>query len=161
MLSKCCCCIPLRTGCIILAVLGILSGIGMLIKGYSDWPYVIEAIVSFAASGPLLFGAIQNNQRAVLVGLIADALLIVFSIVFGIIAIASVETVIPELANNCDGIPDFDQLGVSCDDFKSTMKVTVAAAFVVGGLFNIYFWICIYSFYAELKTTTNNPASIA
>ena len=155
MVSKCCCCIPLRTGCIILGVLGILSGIGLLATEWRQWFYVIEAVIFFAAYGPLLFGAIQYNQRAVLVSLGSCALLILYGTVIGIIiAMPRIETFRPELANNCAGVTSVERGGISCDDFT---QITDVSAFLIGSVLDIYFWICMYSFYKDLKTGANNP----
>jgi hypothetical protein len=158
MLSKCCCCIELRTGCIILGVLGILTGFSLITKGPYDSLYIIGAIFYVLRVSteylPLLFGAIKFNQRALLVSLVAGFLLTVLGVVYLIIvmAIVDIETLAPKLANGCRGVEDFHQLGMSCEDFKSMVKITTASILLAGGALEIYFLLCVYSFYKELKT---------
>ena len=154
MLSKCCCCIPLRVGSIILAVLGIIGGL-LNIGYYSNWGYVVFGIFYFIANGCLLYGAIKNNHAWVLVYLVFSGISIVLEILFGILVLASVEYLVPMFANNCALINDElrdQKLSIEdCDTLKSATEWTLAAVFMIGALFNIYFWICNLSFYKELK----------
>merc|ERR1712038_526438 len=39
----------------------------------------------------------------------------------------------------------------NCDDFTREVTNELAATYLVSGLISIYFWICSYSFYQELK----------
>merc|ERR1712126_545788 len=87
MLSVCCCCVPLRTGSIILAVLGILQGLGSF--GQGNWPYIISEIIALAYGGCLLFGAIKYHEKAVLVALIIQGVMLAISALFCIIILAS------------------------------------------------------------------------
>ena len=96
MLSKCCCCVPLRTGSIILAILGIIGGIITLVSAGGQWVYIVNAIFNLIAYGALLLGALRSNDRAVLVNLVFTGLAIAMGIVFGIIVIASITTIVPE-----------------------------------------------------------------
>ena len=152
MLSKCCCCIPLRTGSIILAILGILGGIGSFATSRGQWPYIITGIFYLLSYGPLLYGALKYNEKAVLMSLACTAVSIFLGIVFTIIAIANIDTISPQLANNCAAIIDeLNQMGLTCDQFKATAVGVAAGTFIVGSFLNVYFWICNYSFYKELK----------
>ena len=95
MLSKCCCCIPLRTGSLILAILGILGGIGMFAQSRGEWASIIQGVFYLLAYGSLLYGALKYNEKAVLMSLACTALCIVLGIVICIIAIANIETITP------------------------------------------------------------------
>ena len=156
MLSKCCCCVPLRTGSLILAVLGILGGFGMMRTG--AWYDILDGVLCLIAYGALLFGAIKYHQGAVLVNLVFSAITIVLGILFVIIALASLETFVPQLRDNCASIPDLNQTGMTCSQLKSITVGTVAGTYAVGSLLSIYFWFCNYSFYLELKKGGGNPA---
>ena len=170
MLSKCCCCVPLRTGSIILAVLGILGGVGLFVGSQGFWYNIVLGVVYIIGYPALLFGAIKYNDKAVLVSLVCTAIIIVIGTVFGIIIIASTETLIPELANNCASTVDVSTNGGNgqidfsgvCDALKNVARITTivvaAVIFFSSALLNIYFWICIYSFYKELKGGNVNPA---
>ena len=152
MLSKCCCCIPLRTGSLILAILGILGGIGMFAQSRGEWASIIQGVFYLLAYGSLLYGALKYNEKAVLMSLACTALCIVLGIVICIIAIANIETITPQLANNCAAIIDeLKKLDITCDAMKSYTIGVTAGAFIIGSLLNVYFWICNYSFYKELK----------
>ena len=119
MLSKCCCCVPLRTGCIILGVLGALGGIGLILKGYTDWYNIVVGILQILAYGLLLFGAIKNNTTAVLVHLVASAINIMLSIVLGIVARVRIDILIPDIDNRCQSMPqELRQLGLTCEHLK-------------------------------------------
>ena len=152
MLSKCCCCVPLRTGSLIMAILGILGGIGFFALSGGEWAYIIQGIFYLLAYGPLLFGALKYNEKAVLVSLAITALSIAIGIIFCIIAIANIETIVPQFANDCASIIDeLHRMNLTCDQYKSATIGIAAGSFIIGSLLNVYFWICNYSFYKELK----------
>ena len=152
MLSKCCCCVPLRTGSIILAILGILGGIFAFAISRGQWSSIVEGIFYLLSYGFLLFGAIKYNEKAVLVCLVLSAASIILGVVFCIIAIANIEMIAPKLANDCAAmIDELNKLGMTCDQFKSTTIGIVAGTFIGSSLVSAYFWICNYSFYKQLK----------
>ena len=152
MLSKCCCCVPLRTGSLILGILGVLGGILSFATSRGDWSSIIQGIFYLLSYGFLLFGAIKYNDKAVLVCLVLTAVSIVLGVVFCIIAIANIETIAPQLANNCAAmIDELNKLGMTCDQFKSATIGTLAGTYIAASLVNVYFWICNYSFFKELK----------
>lgn len=148
MLSKFCCCVPLRNGSIVLAILGILGGILYLATSQGESHKIVWGIFLLLVYGSLLYGALSYNKNAVLVCLVFEGMTIVLGIIFGILAIASIDTLVPQLENNCADI--IDKGGLTCDQFKFAL-FTTAGVFIAGSLLNIYFWICIYSFYKELK----------
>ena len=153
MLSKCCCCVPLRTGSIILAILGIIGGIITLVSAGGQWVYIVNAIFNLIAYGALLLGALRSNDRAVLVNLVFTGLAIAMGIVFGIIVIASITTIVPEFHNNCAAMASqIKQQNITCDQLKAATTGITAAVLFIGSALNTYFWICNYSFYLELKS---------
>ena len=156
MLSKCCCCVPLRNGSIVLAVLGILIGIligiGSFAKSGGFGLHIIVAIFYLLAYGALLFGAIKYNDKAVLFNLVLTAIIIVLEIVGAIIVLSSIETFVPELASCLSHMPE------SCDQIKAAAVGTAAGICIVSSVLNGYFWVCNYSFYKELKEGNANPA---
>ena len=165
--SKCCCCIPLRTGSLILAIFGLLGGIWNLYSGIAVatgtagaavWFNIIDGIFYLIAYGSLLFGAIKYHQRAMQVNLVFTAIIVVVEVISAILIFASIETYLPEFRNNCAALGGLNQSVFTCDQLKSTAIGTAAATVIVGTLLNIYFWFCNYSFYLELKTGGGNPA---
>ena len=159
MLSKCCCCVPLRTGSIILAILGLLGGIGTFATSKGFWGSYILGVVYLVAYGALLFGAIKNNDKAVLINLVFTGIIMVLTVILGIIVIASIGIFAPGLENNCAAIASWlRQNQITCDQFKGTTIGRAAGIFFVSALINGYFWLCNYSFYKELKGGNANPA---
>ena len=157
MLSKCCCCVPLRTGSLVIAVLGILGAFGIFVSSNNtqaykciykcididtgpQWANIVEGIFLLLPYGFLLFGALINNDKAVLVCLVLTALSIIIGIIFGIIAILNIETLFPELAAWSKNHPIW-----------SYARSVEASKLMCPSLVQVYFWICIYSFYKELK----------
>ena len=161
MLSKCCCCVPLRTGSIVLGVLGLLGGFGNFLQAGGSWAYIILGIFYLIAYGALLFGAIKYNDKAVLVNLVVTAIIIVLGVVFAIIILVDIEVVVPEFANNCAFFAE--ELGQAitvetCDQLKALTGGGTAAVYFFAALLNSYFWVCNYSFFKELKGGSANPA---
>ena len=154
MLSKCCCCVPLRTGSLVIAVLGILGALVFLALSKGEWLSIVDGIFFLLPYAFLLFGAIKYNDKAVLVCVVLTALSImiidasiILEIVFGIIAIVD-----PELAD-CKALNEV-LFFYDCDElrFSTIVKEAVKLIGLIGlSLINIYFWICNYSFYEELK----------
>ena len=150
MLSKCCCCVPLRTGSLVLAIVGILSGFFYFARGF--WPDIIQGIFYLIAYGFLLFGVLKYHEKAVLMCLVFTAVGIVEGIIMGIVAIASIDSLVPQLANNCAGFIDkSNPTQVNCDQLRTAAIGGAAGTLIIGSLLNVYFLICNYSFYKELK----------
>ena len=152
MLSKCCCCISLRTGSVILGVLGLIGAIVTLCYSGGNSGYLTSGIIYFISHSFLLYGAVRNNYTAVLVYLVFTGIGIVLDLMFGILVLASVGILVPALDNDCALIQDdIRGQGISCDAFISATVGILASVFIITGLLNIYFWICCWSFYKELK----------
>ena len=152
MLANCCCCVPLRTGSIILGVVGILGGIVTLVSSGGHWFYIVDSIFYVIAYGALLLGALKYNQKLVLLNLVLSALGVAMGIIFGIVAICFVTAFVPELKNNCSTIQDqLIRTHITCEQFKGATIGTTAAVFFIASGLNMYFWICNMSFYKELK----------
>ena len=147
MLSKCCCCVPLRTGSLVLGILGILGAIEQFAQ--PSWGNVVVGMFYLNASGALLFGAIKYNAVAVLVNLVCTANIIVLELVLAIVAISQ----IVQLSQITNGLQDQQAIG-----YQQTVLVTNMASCIVGAVLNAYFWVCNYSFYKELKGGNENPA---
>ena len=109
-----------------------------------------------------------------MVNLVCTAITIVIQIVMAIILFLGNKTIIPVFANNCVASANgLAQENVTCDEQKSyeigPMPVLAEIVFA-SSLLSVYFWICNYSFYKELKrgsykglsregsTVSTNPA---
>ena len=149
MLSKRCCCIPLRIGSIILAVLWISQGIYQLVTSGEQWPNIISGIIVLILSGCLLFGELKYNLKEVLDSLVMEGVLIVIYTIFVIIILVNIESVVPNLANDCEGFRNIS--GSQCDELKSAIVGSTAGIYIGSNLLHVYFWICNCNFYKELK----------
>ena len=153
MIKKCCCCVPLRSGSIVLSVLGLMGGVGMMLRGFSDWSNVVSGILHILAYATLMYGCLKNHPTAVLVYLVLDALSIIVTIVIAILCIAAVPFMFPDLADTCVQLKYTTE---ECDVFKEYAPGFAASIFVGIAILNTYFWVCVFSFYKELKSGVGN-----
>ena len=160
LLNKCCFCVPHRTGCIIMAILGILGGVSMIGASKDHTTSVIDGIFHLVAYGFLLHGALENSKKSVLVSIICTGVVVAFGLLFGLIAIANIDVLAPYLANGCktylsqwnkNGEIKENFTSKDCDNLAREVTNQLVTSFFVSGLISIYFWICTYSFYQELK----------
>lgn len=131
MLSKCCCCVELRTGAIVIAVLQILGALGNLSNGLS-WETLIYAVIGVACGACLLFGAIKNNAVGTLINLILTAIGIVWTIIIAAIFF-------------------YGSAVAYHSDQATAWAIAGVVSLICAGL-NIYFWICVFSFHKEIKS---------
>ena len=78
-LNKCCCCVDLRTGSIVIAVLGLLGSFGNWGSGIVVG--VITIVAGVASNVCLLHGAIKYNRITTLIYLVMEGIFIVLYIV--------------------------------------------------------------------------------
>ena len=130
--SKCCCCIPLQTGSIILSILGILGFVGIIYQGLSFEGGVMQAstlnislgIIVLVSAGCLLFGSVSQHPTPLLICLIIWAIMLVAGVVLVVYEFVKASAIAPE--------------------YFATLFITT--------LINVYFWICNYSFYMQLNS---------
>ena len=134
--SKCCCCIDLRNGVIVIAVLHILGALGVL--GYiTFWGTIIELIVGLLAGTTLLYGAIKYNTTAIIIHIVLAVIEIInFLAVASLLLILAYGFGEPSLAYHI---------------------IFLGSPVVIGGIL-IYFIVCVYKFYKETKSGTIIPA---
>ena len=148
--KKCCCCVDLRTGAIVMAILQLIGGAGMFGMG-AEWQNILSALVGVGAGVCLLFGAIKYHQMATLVYLVlqmVEIVLIGVAMLVGIIAGTAVTVAVsdhPDLQGNQD-VQGAVQVG------GAIVVVLTMIPFGIIALFYIYFWVCAFSFYKGLKT---------
>ena len=136
-LDKCCCCIDLRVGAIVIAILEIIGGLCNFGNMQGNvWGSVICAIASILAGLCLLFGAIKYNQVAVIVNLVFSMIAIVF---YAIVAIMVF------IAAGLYG----SQRGAQPEAVGAV--IVAGVVIVIAILLMIYFWICVFSFLKGLK----------
>ena len=137
-LKKCCCCVDLRTGAILMAIVEIIGGLGMFGKSQLGWHDVLNNVFAIGAGVCLLFGAIKYHQLATQVYLVLQMIAIVLTgvgIIYAIVVFAALS-------------------GAAV-----TLIVIPLIIYVIFASVHIYFWVCVFSFYKAMKTgTIKSPA---
>ena len=138
--QKCCCFVPLRIGCIILASVGIIFGCCSF-AATRDWPAIVYAVVCLLSGVSLLYGAIQHNEYGVFIYFIACGIqttVATIIAIFWFVYLSQIEVY-------------KDQLDV-CMDYKANCQtlVVVMAIFslFVAGI-NAYSFTVAVSFYVN------------
>lgn len=171
--TKCCCCVELRIGAIIIAILDLLIGIPYFAVAIwasvgithvttdvytSDTPIysvfiaitVFNYLTSVVALGMglcLLLGSIFHNKIAILVYLVVKMIGIVVASIGLIVGIAGAILVGVALSLN-------DRNTIIHPSYGLLAAIICAIVFTfISILLQIYFWICVYAFYTrELKS---------
>ena len=154
--TKCCCCLPLRTGCIVIAILTIAYSFTWYIFGSRGgrflgtrigYGYIVPINLWGLAEGTcLLIGALLNNATLVLVHFILAIIGTVGTLILVIVNSA--------LANYSIGTPTQDEkVGAG---LVVVIWVSIITFIVIACLVRIYFIVVAWFFYKELKTGGEN-----
>ena len=138
--SRCCCYFDLRSGAIIIAVLDIVGGTCAIAAG-TYWHSCVLAAVSFVSGAFLLMGAIRYDRIATLLSLISLMITIVFYAITAILL--------------CVHCSDVDKNG---DPDCEKEFITAGVFFFAGGFVNIYFWLCVFTFYEGIRSGVIHPS---
>ena len=155
MLAKCCCCIPLRTGCIIHSILGIFGGLSFLGDGF-NWENAIFSIIYCATHAFLIFGAIKYNQISIVVGLVGECICVLLSILLGVLVFVGGD--LTKIMTGCEkamkntGI-DSSLANYFCDEKLLAKNIIASTIYFFHGLASLYFCFCNYSLYKEFKNS--------
>ena len=139
-LDKCCGCVDLRTGAIVIAILQILGAFGQIGES-RDWNNIIGMLLGIGAGACLLFGAIQYNPTATLINLIFTIIGIVILIIGGILVLTVASVAVSTATESREEV----------DGAIAGAVVVVAVLFIGFAALEIYFCVCVYSFYIGLK----------
>ena len=151
-----CCCINLRAGSIIIAIIQILSGFGIFLQvdfefrrrdgtgggtnsGGRDtliwmyfWPVVVTCGTSVIAGICLFLGAIFHNAILTLLNLIITSILLVICNTMGVWGICLTEGELDERVLN--------------------LRIASAIFLIVYSVLGFYFWMCVLSFLFKFKS---------
>ena len=133
VLKNCCCCVDLRFGAIVIAILGVVDGIGAFFTingavgydGLTTIQYIFMCLggaVKIIAGLCLLFGSIKYHQSTTLAYLVLQML--------------SIKIVV---------------IGCAMGLIGSAYPLDALYVYSTKIILNIYFWSCIYSFYKGLE----------
>ena len=150
-LKKCCCCVDLRSGALVIAILGtVLAVAGVtfavldmaMVFGDDDIgvPVHIPVLIYFGfellASICLLVGAVKRENISTMIYLVLEMICIALDIIYCIFII--------DIALNGHG---------EVDASATSVIICAILVAVTNVALSIYFWICILSFWKELKGT--------
>ena len=156
-LSNCCCCVNLRTGAIIIAVLGLLASFGNFQNGLVVG--ILTLVGGIVANLCLLHGAIKYNRTTTLVYLVMEAIFIILYIVgliFIIIGLTNSSVKECMSGDNWDTVIAYKDSPVTCSVIVGIL-IALLVAFIIGIAISIYFWVCVYSFFDDLKRQQFHP----
>ena len=134
MLKRCCCCIDLRTGCIIIAILGIITSAGWFTYTEKNDAYYVVlsgSIMGLIGNLSLLFGAIMTNKIAVAIYLILEFVQLMLNFAFSILVFVA-----------------YSATGGS--ESASNLLVIGIMALIIMMVW-IYLWLSAFSFFLEIK----------
>ena len=153
----------LRTGAIVIAILGILGSFGQLHYKERIYIGIISCVVGVLANLLLLHGAIKYNKTTTLVDLILEAIFIIWYVVGMCLVIAALAAKqlkpcwkgnwgFPVVWNTEDPkiVDGKVQDDGTCAVVVGVLTATLVAI-IIGIALGIYFWVCVYSFFADLK----------
>ena len=131
ILEKCCFCVDLRNGAIVIATLHMVAAMGQFVTILVNWLGIADIILGLIAGAVLLYGAIKNNTVAIIIHLVLALLEIVFLL--------------------ATAITSFVAYDVGEDSFHTLALVSGGLIFV-WAIIEIYFLVCVCSFYQQLKS---------
>ena len=142
--KKCCFCLDLRIGCMVIAIITIIGGLCTLIRVPFTWYMTLAAITGTLSGSLLLYGTIKNNITATTSYLVMEIL----GIVAYMLAAAFIFIETQKMANA------YHENGLT----KKAQETRVAGdlfgmLFVFMVLLQIYFWICAFRFIKDLRSS--------
>ena len=150
MPSNCCYFVPLRIGSIILGVLGTLVSLFGIVGTGRRWPFIIFGILFLFPSACLLFGAIKNHENALLASIVMGAASFLISIIIALIALAMIQSINPELANDCEALSAY----LDCGKFTSEWRKIFGYGYMAFATIYVYFWCQALIFLTEMTEKT-------
>jgi len=159
--NHCCfCCIPLRTGVIILAIIACVAGGWQSINGIQAlanltgaeiYVRVIINIAYVVSAVLLLVAAIKENYQLVLPYLVIVAIYIIVAVILAIIGLAGIGVVADKAINNENTRHWSDEQRSDANTGVAVGVSIVAGVLLAIGLINVHFWLVVYAYYEELK----------
>ena len=151
--TKCCCCLPLRTGCIVIAIWAIVGSFMVYINNRVGYGYKVPVNLWGLAEGIcLLVGAMLYNPVLVLVYFILAIIGTVGQLI-GLIFVILKLTVWAKTTVTVNGTADSGTV--------TALLVVLIVSVVIGCILRIYFIVIAWSFHKELKTGGENMSQPA
>lgn len=131
ILEKCCFCVDLRNGAIVIATLHMVVGMGHFVTMFINYLGIADIILGLIAGAVLLYGAIKYNTLAIIIHLVLALLEIVFLLATAITSFV------------------FYDVG---EDLLQTLALVSGSLIFLWAIIEIYFLVCVCSFYKQLKS---------
>jgi len=160
--NNCCfCCIPLRTGCIILAILGCIAGGYQGVNAIQNLGDITSATgyvqviinICYLVSAILLFvGAIKENGPLIIPYLVVVAIYIIVGIILAIVVFVGGGVVADKAITHAKSQPGWNN--DANDDVTEGLAIAasvMAGILVTVALLNVHFWLVVYAYYEELR----------
>ena len=139
--TKCCGCIPLRTGCLIIAILSTVFSFTWFFLNAFEYKYSVPlCLIGLAAGVCLLIGVILNNKTLVLVGAILDMIGLVSTLLVAVIFLVMAGVFASTVATT------------AVAPLETTFIAIFLTMVLIGVILDIYFLVVVWSFYKELKS---------
>ena len=159
---RCCCCIDLRIGCIVIAILQIVGSLGISgIPIFHSPPYVtcfiIDCLAGVTAGICLLIGVIKFEASAILVYLILAVInfiirFVIFGftvfILLGLNLLWCLYAALPPKNWNAPPLESHKR----CQIIEGhVLEISIIGIPITVMALSIYFWVCVYRFYKLTK----------
>ena len=100
------CCLPLRWGCLIIGIIGVLAGIADLWIRPGHWYHTISGIALIVSYGTLIVAAIVQHERTIYVhiymaGLVGGGIIVVLVIVGTLAVTFAISVFVPPFNDDC------------------------------------------------------------
>ncbi|XP_055323987.1 uncharacterized protein LOC129578831 [Sitodiplosis mosellana] len=152
-LTSCCCCISLRTGGLILAVLGAIGGLFAFIKGCAteDWNTILQG-VGCVAYCLCIYAIVKEKADLMLPALIWSIIIGPILAIIGEIILIMAYLALKKLAADHKLSPEEEQV------FKNLDAIIVPFCILSSLIEALSFYFCcvLYALYKEYKGTSRN-----
>ena len=137
-LEKCCFCVDLRNGAIVIGTLHMVAALGQLVTTAIAWINIVDVILGLIAGAVLLYGAIKYNTVAIIIHLVLALIEIVFLLATAIMIFV--------------GVAAWLNLNGGELHWLLTLSLVIGGLISLWAIIEIYFLVCVCSFYQQLKS---------
>lgn len=151
--KTCCCCLSLRTGCIIMGVLEILSYLSVVAAKNSSPASIFLMLVGLIASALLIYGAIKRNRFCLWPWIVVNIIAIIVFII-GVLLCAFASAIIVDIFQDAQAQGAIQISEKETEEAKAAITVfvvIVAVTFLISIGIVTLFTLVAYSYVCELR----------
>ena len=139
VLEKCCFCLDLRKGAIVIAIFHMVLALGQIFTMLRIVVTAIGVVIfGLVAGAVLLYGAIKYNTVAIIIHLVLALIEIVFLLATAIMIFV--------------GVAAWLNLNGGELHWLHTLSLVIGGLISLWAIIEIYFLVCVCSFYQQLKS---------